>query len=61
MGIDIRVPTGAMFTLLGALLAIAGVLSDQRSLGINVNLYWGAVMLVFGATMLSFGLRATRK
>ncbi len=61
MGIDIRVPTGAMFTVLGILLVGAGLVSDQRSLGININLYWGAVMLVFGATMLGFGLRALRK
>jgi len=31
---------------------------QQRSLGINVNLWWGAVLLVFGALMLLFGRKA---
>jgi hypothetical protein len=31
----------------------------QRSLGINVNLWWGLVLLVFGVTMLTFSLRGT--
>ena len=42
MGLDIRIPIGLMFTLLGVLLTVYGVFSDkaiyQRSLGINVNL-----------------------
>ena len=45
MGIDIRLPIGLMFTIIGLLLAVFGLLSDtsiyQRSLGINVNLIWG--------------------
>ena len=65
MGLDIRVPTGAMFTVLGILLLIAGALADAasiaHSLGININLLWGVVMLIFGATMMGFGLRAQRQ
>jgi hypothetical protein len=45
-----------LFLVLGALLAIYGLVSDaaiyQRSLGINVNLLWGAVMIGFGAAMM---------
>jgi len=45
-----------MFTILGVLLAGWGLLSDsaiyQRSLGINVNLWWGLLLLVFGVLML---------
>jgi hypothetical protein len=27
----------------------------DRSLGININLWWGLVMLIFGALMLALG------
>jgi len=50
-----------MFTLLGLILAVYGVIADpsiyERSFGLNVNLIWGAVMLVFGGTMLWLGRR----
>ncbi len=53
-----------MFTILGLLLFVFGIVGDksiyQRALGINVNLWWGIVMLVFGLAMLWFGRRATR-
>ena len=62
MGLDIRLPIGGMFTLLGVLLVIYGLVTNgdmyARSLGINVNLWWGLVMLVFGGLMLFFGLRS---
>lgn len=29
-----------------------------RSLGMNMNLYWGGAMLLFGVLMLLFGLKA---
>ena len=55
MGIDIRLPLGGLFLLLGAILLIYGAVSEpslyQQSLGINVNLYWGVVLLAFGALM----------
>jgi ABC-type Fe3+-siderophore transport system permease subunit len=55
MGLDIRWPIGLMFTLIGALLAINGAVveSDHAiSLGININLIWGVVLLAFGVLML---------
>jgi hypothetical protein len=55
MGLDIRWPIGLMFTLIGALLVVYGavVKSDHAiSLGININLIWGLVLLVFGVFML---------
>jgi len=56
MGLDIRLPIGLMFSLIGLLLFGYGVIGDKtiyaRSLGINVNLYWGIAMLVFGFIML---------
>ena len=64
MNLDLRLPIGLMFTIFGALLTVFGIISDRaiydRSLGINVNLWWGLVLLVFGLTMLSFAIRAGR-
>ena len=55
MGLDIRLPIGLMFTVLGGLLAVYGALSDRsiyaRSLGINVNLLWGSILFVFGLAL----------
>ncbi len=59
MGIDIRTPMGLMFTILGALVTGYGIVSDpaiyERSLGINVNLWWGLALLAFGLVFLWFG------
>jgi hypothetical protein len=59
MGLDIRTPIGSLFAILGALLVGYGLVSNpsiyQRSLGINVNLWWGGVLLAFGALMLWLG------
>jgi putative Mn2+ efflux pump MntP len=64
MGIDIRFPIGLFFTVTGALLAVFGVFSNreiyQRSLGINVNLVWGAVLLLVGITMLALVFRSSK-
>ena len=65
MNFDLRLPLGLMFTIFGALLVAYGVTGDhaiyQKSLGINMNLRWGSVMLVFGVLMLVFALRARGK
>ena len=66
MGLDIRLPIGMMFTLIGLLLAITGFLSKddaakyQCSLGININLIWGLVLLVFGSLMLGLAMAARK-
>ena len=56
MHLDVRVPAGSMFVLVGGLLAMYGAVSDpavyQRSLGVNINLSWGVVMIVFGMALL---------
>ena len=56
MNLDVRTPAGAMFIVLGLLLAIYGLMSDpalyQRSLGTNINLTWGIVMIAFGGGLL---------
>lgn len=65
MNLDIRLPIGIMFSLFGILLAGFGLFSDPeiyaRSLGTNINLEWGVVLIVFGAIMLTFGLRRSRR
>ena len=64
MGLDVRLPVGVMFALMGALLVGYGILGDQsiyaRSLGINVNTIWGGVMIVFGAMLLILASRHAR-
>ena len=54
MGLDIRWPIGLMFTLIGVLLAGYGAVKGAStiSLGYNINLIWGIVLLVFGVLML---------
>jgi hypothetical protein len=65
MSLDLRVPIGLLFGLLGALLAIYGLVSDsaiyQASLGINVNLWWGLVLALFGGAMLGSAWLAARR
>lgn len=65
MSLDLRLPMGLLFTLLGLLLSIYGLLGDraiyQASLGVNVNLWSGLGMLVFGVLMLAGAWRASRR
>lgn len=63
---DIRIPIGVLFLALGVILAIYGVATRSdialygRSENIVINLWWGLVMIVFGASMLYFGMRSHR-
>jgi hypothetical protein len=61
MGLDVRLPVGVMFAIMGALLVGYGLLGDQaiyaRSLGINVNLTWGGVLLATGLIFLALAAR----
>lgn len=56
MHLDLRVPIGLMFAIIGVLLVAFGLTSSDaiyaKSLGININLWWGLVLLAFGAVML---------
>jgi hypothetical protein len=55
---DIRLPLGLMFAIFGALLSTFGLMTGssamylKHSLGVNVNLWSGLGMLVFGLGML---------
>lgn len=56
--LDLRLPMGLMFSLVGAMLTIYGLVTwnseqvVQRSLGININVWWGLALLAFGGAML---------
>ncbi len=63
MGIDIKFPIGLMFFIFGLLLTTWGIFTNndillyQRSLGVNINLWSGLGMLVFGSIMLLLAFR----
>lgn len=66
MHLDVRLPMGYLFLLLGVILTGYGLLSDpaiyvRHSLGQNVNLLWGVIFAVFGAAMLWLARRAARR
>ena len=62
---DLRLPLGWLFVILGSLLVINGFriapTADGNSLGININLIWGAIMIGFGLVCLWFARRYARK
>jgi SSS family solute:Na+ symporter len=67
MKMDMRIPLGMMFTLFGTMLAAFGLSTRDniglylKSLGIEVNVWWGFVLLVFGILMLALGRRGQAK
>lgn len=57
MGLDIKIPIGMMFSILGIILTILGIVTSgdemyARSLDVNINLWSGLFMIAFGAFML---------
>ncbi len=62
---DLRIPLGWLFAVLGLLLVIAGLRAtpavDARSLGININLIWGVVMIAFALLCLWLARREARR
>lgn len=67
MNLDLRIPIGILFLSLGLLLVVFGIFTNgdaelyKRSLDININLWWGALLSVFGGAMLFFALRGAKK
>jgi uncharacterized membrane protein len=58
--LDLRVPSGLFFALVGLILCVLGVFSPDVHAAltdVNVNLYSGLVMLMFGATLLVLARR----
>ena len=64
--LDVRLPIGGLFMVLGILIGAYGVATSSDrvlyapSLGVNINLWWGGAMWVFGLVLLALGLRALR-
>jgi len=64
MNFDLRLPIGLLFSIFGLILGAFGLVSNpeiyQRSLGINVNLWWGGFMFLFGILMLILWRRGAK-
>ena len=65
MHLDVRIPIGVLFCLIGAVIAAYGVatLGDAavRPTGVPIDFIWGGVMLAFGVAMLALAARAARR
>ncbi len=62
--LDLRVPSGWFFALLGLILLGYGVVVPDARAALteaNVNLYCGIGMLLFGGFLLLMAYRATRR
>jgi ABC-type antimicrobial peptide transport system permease subunit len=62
--LDLRVPSGWFFTVLGLILLGMGIFAPETRATLsdaNVNLYSGLAMLVFGLFMLFMAWRASRR
>ena len=66
LGLDVRLPIGSMFVVIGALVGGYGLATSSdseqyaRSASININLWWGLIMFIFGALLL-LGANAARR
>ena len=63
MRLDVRLPIGGFFTLLGALLTGYGWATrgtpGTAPTGVPIDLVWGAALLVFGVAMLGLARRSS--
>ncbi|HVC46977.1 MAG TPA: hypothetical protein VND90_06995 [Terracidiphilus sp.] len=63
MNLDLRIPMGMMFSMAGAVLLAFGVATRNRpdlytrSFGMNPDVWWGVVVLVFGLIVVGLGRR----
>ena len=65
MSLDIRIPIGLLFGIIGAILVVYGQWSSDpaiyaRSFGLNANVWWGVVLLVFALMMLGLAQHARK-
>ncbi|HQH61206.1 MAG TPA: hypothetical protein PLW38_05550 [Candidatus Saccharicenans sp.] len=55
---DLKIPLGSLLSFYGLILVLYGLFGPRRiyekSLGLNVNLIWGVVIMVVGALFLGF-------
>jgi len=62
MGLDIRIPLGLIFLIIGGVMSVYGLFTRhsaiyEKSLDVNLNLGWGVIMFLFGALMFFIGRR----
>jgi hypothetical protein len=55
---DLRLPLGLLLAFYGVILIINGAITGTLVTGVNVNLWWGVVLLLFGAAMVYLVRRA---
>jgi hypothetical protein len=67
MNLDIRYPIGYLFLVVGAILALYGAVGSDpsiyavHSLGLNINLWWGTIQIIFGAIMVGLAKSGASK
>jgi hypothetical protein len=66
MHTDIRLPIGLLFSIIGVIITIFGFMTKgaeiyKHSLGININIYSGISLVVFGGIMLAMAYSAQGK
>jgi hypothetical protein len=65
--LDLRLPIGGLFSVLGVMLAGWGLVTGSntemyaKSGGMNINLIWGVVMLITGLIFLALARAGARK
>ncbi|SEG57376.1 hypothetical protein SAMN05421819_3633 [Bryocella elongata] len=65
MGLDIRLPLGLLFLILGVIMVVHGAMTRGSDIyassgGMNINLIWGLVMLLFGLIMFLAARRSSK-
>ncbi len=58
MHFDLRYPIGLLLATYGAALVTQGTIVPASVLGVNVDLYWGLVMIACGVVALYFARRS---
>ena len=65
MHLDVRLPMGLLFLILGIVLCGYGITADPaiyaKSLGQNVNVVWGGIFAAFGVAMLYLARRKKKE
>lgn len=63
--LDLKIPLGCLLTFYGIVLTVYGIFSDKsmysKSLGIDINIWWGLIMLVIGVFVLGIVVFGNRK
>jgi membrane-bound ClpP family serine protease len=62
--LDLKLPLGGLLSFYGIILVLYGLFAGkeayEKSLGININFFWGALILVIGAALLLSSFRKPR-